>query len=328
MIDRGAARPNCAYDFGLSGGIAVALPRMAGSRALARLLCLRTRWLAHQGRADAAADSLLSSLRMLRIFDRQPVLVTYLVRIACTSLCVRSLSAVLDGGPLSDQRLAELARALRRADLSQNLQQMFIGERVYLLEISRNLISPRRRLELGDAPSPPEAWPPGGFLGSPMLRMMIVRQLQMFGQYVAAAGKDWPDALEAMRAAGKQPSGMFGLFVGILSPSLDRAMEICGRGIGSVRSAEVAVTVERYRLAKGRLPASLDELRQLTAGELPADPFTGVDLVYRTVGADGFMVYSVGGDRTDGGGPLLKPQKDWGVAVRVPRASASATRPR
>ena len=101
-------------------------------------------------------------------------------------------------------------------------------------------------------------------------------------------------------------------------------MVLLGRTVGSLRSAEVAVKVKRYRLANGRLPKSLYELRQFTGIDLPSDPFTGRDLVFKAQ-ADTFMVYSVGDDRFDDGGPLQQPQKDWGVSVGLLRVSTTTT---
>jgi len=54
--------------------------------------------------------------------------------------------------------------------------------------------------------------------------------------------------------------------------------------------------VERYRRRQGKLPASLTDL----ASPLPADPFTGHDLLYRRT-EDGFVVASIGPARATEG---------------------------
>lgn len=332
MVDSGAQRPGCAYDFGLSNGIGPLIGQLRRPRAVARLLCLRTRWLAHQGKAQAAADSLVSSLRMLRMFDRQPILIVNLVKLACTEMLVDTLPAVLEAGPLSAEQLAKLEQALADVDVPSSLRQMLIVERVYMLEISRNLISPQRGLELGDAPSLPEAAQmPKGFLGGSVHRMMAVKLLQFDQRCIDAAGKDWPEVLEAMREAGRKPGGMFGQFADILVPSFDRAMFARARCLSTLRSAQVAVMAERFRLANCRLPANLDELQRFVGHDLPTDPFTGKALVYR-VDPDSFTVYSVGADRTDSGGPTTEPREnggnDWGVRIALPGASTATSQAR
>ncbi|MGA2265342.1 MAG: hypothetical protein ABSH10_02805 [Phycisphaerae bacterium] len=131
---------------------------------------------------------------------------------------------------------------------------------------------------------------------------MVVQELQTYRQCMEAAHRGWPKAFDlTQHITSDHPiTSTFMLF---------------GRTAGRVRSAEVAVMVERYRLAKGQLPVSLQELRDFVGHELPADPFTGKDLIYKVRGK-GFMVYSVGDDKTDDGGPVQSPRKDWGLAVR------------
>ena len=313
MADRGAALPQCAYDLGLSNGIAGALPQLSDSRALAKVLCLRTLHLARQKEAKKAAESLLSSLRMLRMFDRQPILVVGLVKIACTALFVQAVPAVLEAGPLSDQELAELESALAQADMSGKMQQLWIAERVYALELFRNLIAVPGELMPSEPARLPEAYP-HGVMARPIFRMMLARKLQLRRRYVEATGKGWPGASDAVRAIPKGGYGIFGLFAEILAPGMEKAFDLMGRIIGQVRSAQVAVMIERYRLAKGRLPESLAELRGFVGADLPADPFTGGQLIYKVQG-EGFLVYSVGEDKTDDGGPSVAPRQDWGVDV-------------
>ena len=64
----------------------------------------------------------------------------------------------------------------------------------------------------------------------------------------------------------------------------------------------LACAVEVYRIRRGRLPASLEELAPDILPELPRDPFTGRSYVYRVKpGGAGYLVYSVGSDGEDDG---------------------------
>ena len=315
MVDRGSSRPQCAYDLGLSNGIGAALTPMSSSRSMAKLLYLRTVWLARQRQAGKAADSLVSSLRMVRIFDRQPVLIGHLVKVACVSLYVDALVTVLEAGRLSDRELATLESALAESDPTKGLDQVWVAEQVYKLELFRDLIRPPRGLMPREGGRLPEAAPPG-LLASPVFRLMVVNALQTSERCAEASRKGWPQALEAMQDISRSRHGIFGLFSEILGPSYERAFVLFARSVGYVRSAQVAVMIERYRLAKRRLPASLQELRDFVGHDLPADPFTGKDLIYK-VRPDGFLVYSVGDDKVDDGGLVHGSQrKDWGVVVR------------
>ena len=61
----------------------------------------------------------------------------------------------------------------------------------------------------------------------------------------------------------------------------------------------LALDVCRQRT--GHYPASLEEARKLVGGELPSDPFTGGELIYRRRD-NGYLLYSVGENRRDDGG--------------------------
>jgi len=62
-----------------------------------------------------------------------------------------------------------------------------------------------------------------------------------------------------------------------------------------VHSLVAAFAIERYRLCKGELPDALSEV------DAPLDPYTGEPLRYRRTDA-GYIVYSLGQNRTDDGG--------------------------
>jgi hypothetical protein len=69
-----------------------------------------------------------------------------------------------------------------------------------------------------------------------------------------------------------------------------------------------ALAVERYRLAEGHLPQSLDNLVPVYMETVPEDPFDGQNLRYRRL-KTGFVVYSVNDDLSDNGGVKLNPNK-------------------
>jgi len=62
--------------------------------------------------------------------------------------------------------------------------------------------------------------------------------------------------------------------------------------------------LERYRLAEGRFPESLDDLVPKFAAKLPVDIVDGKPLHYRCT-ADGYTLYSEGWNQTDDGGTVV-----------------------
>ena len=66
-----------------------------------------------------------------------------------------------------------------------------------------------------------------------------------------------------------------------------------------------ALGLAAYRTQYRRYPDSMDELRQAMNWEVPEDPFSGKDFVYRREGK-GYVLYSVGRDLDDDGGGAMK----------------------
>jgi hypothetical protein len=70
----------------------------------------------------------------------------------------------------------------------------------------------------------------------------------------------------------------------------------------SVDLARVAIALERYRLALGTYPDSLDALAPKYMPEVPADIINGRPLRYRLTPDGQFVLYSVGWNEQDDGG--------------------------
>ena len=78
----------------------------------------------------------------------------------------------------------------------------------------------------------------------------------------------------------------------------------------SVNLARVAIALERYRLAHGQYPESLEPLEPQYISALPHDVINGQPLKYRRDPDGQFVLYSVGWNETDDGGVVVTPQKN------------------
>lgn len=87
-----------------------------------------------------------------------------------------------------------------------------------------------------------------------------------------------------------------------------------------------ALAVERYRLAEGHLPKSLDDLVPAYMKTVPEDPFDGENLRYRRL-KTGYVVYSVNDDLSDNGGIEINQKRldsngkllPWDITFTVDR---------
>ncbi len=327
LVDRGAALPACDFDTRVEYGVGATLPLLSKSLALAKALSLRTLWLASTGEPDKAVDSVVSSLRMTRMFDAQPILIAHMMKVAILAMTANDVPAILESGSPSQAQLQKLQQALLDVERTIDVKHVWVAERVYVLEIMRNLFAEKRELqwESGGRPSIPEAWS-GTAVGGPFVRWMAAEALQRFDEYIAISGKDWPDRLAAAKEISERPQGSWlsgRQFADMLAPSAWRMELLSARMVASLRSARAAVLIEMYRRQAGRLPETLDDVQAALQIQVPADPFTGKGLVYRRT-ADGYLVYSLGESRRDQGGPTTQPGENgnWGYRVRVPFAAS------
>lgn len=322
LLDEGGNLSGCDYDLGLDYGISVVLSRLNPARTIAKMNSLRTKFLAFQGRGDEASRSAVSSLRMLRMFDRQPIMICHMVKIACLAIATDDIPVILEFGQPSAEAMQELGNALRQAGQSINLKRVLIAERVYTLEVMRNLISSLRRLNAnaGTRPLISETWP-SSFATTPIARSLAAKLLRSQARLIEAADTDWPNLLEAVKRSRPQGRSWspFDVFARISEPAIQHAIIQTGRCIATTRSALVAVMIERYRRLKGSAPDTLEELASALDTKIPIDPFTGKSLIYRQA-SDGYKVYGLGEDRTDDDGNLFGPDtkgSDWGVQIRA-----------
>ena len=83
-----------------------------------------------------------------------------------------------------------------------------------------------------------------------------------------------------------------------------------------IDQALIACALERYRLAKGRYPKTLEELTPTYLDKRPHDLFTGKDFIYQSEPTNSFKLYSVGYNGVDDKGNVGNPRDprealDW-----------------
>lgn len=87
-------------------------------------------------------------------------------------------------------------------------------------------------------------------------------------------------------------------------PAFGAATGRFANGQNAVDMARVAIALERYRLAHGEYPESLDALTPQFIAKLPHDIINGQPLHYRRTSDGQFVLYSVGWNETDDDGEV------------------------
>jgi hypothetical protein len=126
-------------------------------------------------------------------------------------------------------------------------------------------------------------------------------------------------AIERQLLAGSR-EGMLGP---LLVPALGGCFKAQCRNQALHRCAEVLVAITRARLATGSLPESVAAFVPDQLPALPLDPFTADAPLRATFSQNGWIVYSVGPDGEDDGGPPPVDEKapendDVGLRLAAP----------
>lgn len=329
LLDRGSALPGCNADIQLDCGIQVALPHLRKVRGLLDVASLRSRVLAYDGQGDRAVKSIISALGLLRIVERQPVLIDSMVYTWILARVSDDTRFLLDKGHPTDAALQKLDVALRSLCLLQP-RQIILAERVYMLEIMRDIITlgSRTNADEPNGPSLPERQIMRSSLGLRLGgRIMTANSLPDYARFINAASGDWPVVINVLQLETNKPASHL---ASIRRESWLRAIVMAARQVSNYRSSQIAVRIEHFRLAHGgQLPDSLAQLPN--SSDLPKDPFTGNDLLYVKI-PDGYCIFSAGrGNPEDSNVDREKDPVAWsrrfGIHIRLDDAAASQRRP-
>jgi len=307
LLHEAGAIEHCRYDSEFSQG--VPNPRQE-KRYCAQLLNLAIIYHANKGDTEAAVACIKDGLRLGDSLRRDPALIHYLVRIACTSLTLGGLERSLSLTAFTDQQLADLSDTLSRIGGTFDLAETMITERCYMIEMCRD---PSRL---------------GGFGPSVPIRLLpgtrgtwLADTLDFMEARVEASRLPPRERLTRFRAIDNEVQQLSFLhtMTKILMPALTRVAELDVRLHAHIDMAMTALAIERYRLATGKVPERLEELVPQYIKEVPTDPFDGKPIRYKRT-EPGYLLYSILEDGQDNGGKERSPTDrnqpyDWPFIV-------------
>jgi hypothetical protein len=291
LLHEGAGIADCRYGWDWRTS-AAGLPDMREVRSCVRLLELDAVWHAHTGDANAVLTSLEDGLRLADSLRREPALIAYLMRVGSTAAMLGGLEQSLSVTTFTDVQLRRLHEALTAAGEALDLTQPIAGEQCYLIEVCRdpsfvNVPAPSRILRL-----------------LPGLRARgLVDSLDYMADCIQASKLPPVQRLPKLREASQKVEDLsiFHVLIKIMSPAMGRIGELDTRLRAHLDLARTALTLERYRLATGKLPERLEELVPECFAQVPIDPFDGRPLRYQRR-ESGYLLYSVMDDGQDNGG--------------------------
>jgi len=324
LLHEGAALPKSRYTIDLSRGYMATLPSLGKVRQGARLLALEALVNADAGNSAAATKDILSILGVARSLDQEPVFISQLVRIACNTLTLANLETDMNLVSFSDSELLKISNDLEQAEKSDGLCRGLVGDRCNGYDAYKypNILA---SMSSGGTPSPsflPSSIKPmlgniwrSVYRNSGMLAYDFGLYLDYITEYIDACKTPLPKRLEMANEISKKINAVITslnnnivnlhVFVKIF-PAFDRSFIADARNIAMLRAGQMAIAVERYRIANGKLPADTKDLVPTYLKAIPMDPFDPAEKPLRYAKRNkGFVVYSVGDDGKDDGGTEL-----------------------
>ncbi len=310
LLEAAANRPACRFPVDWSvPGADYDLRHRRNLRDCATLLRARMILDAERGQMEQALETARVSLALGEAIRDEPAIISQLVRFSIDDITLSGLEAALSERPGPTDVCIELHDYLRQMEFVDPFVHSFCGKRAAGIEFF-DLV---RHDRTAAAALIDEAWAEpylnwyfGHFWGPKMLDRDEVVYLRIMSEYVDAAAKYWRQHPNMADLEAQDEFGSFLLGVCPVTRLLLGAWCFIPHRrdctIARIGLAQGALALKAYRNEKGRYPESLADLSKVIEwADLPEDPFTGENFIYRRED-EGFVVYSIGGDFRDDGG--------------------------
>jgi hypothetical protein len=272
------------------------------TRTLSRFAQWRVEVLLAEGKQEEAVQQGIEMMRIVRLYDAEPLLINYLVALAIRGITVNMLYDALAAGPVKPELYDELEKELAKHDTPQRLVHALKTDRAY----SASLVEEGGAIPGMGADRPfyfgLVAWP---------MKRFFAGAMDGFSQEIVLAEKSWPYMSNQVGRYGNATSGL-GVLADLLLPAIQAAYDAEARVVGMMRSLRIFNALARFRTENEREAAGLAELDLPAAATI--DPSSRKPLLLKHT-PDGWVVYSVMKDGADNGGDF-KGMKDYGVAPR------------
>ena len=319
LLDQALKFQKFRYAIDVTNGYFASLPHLVGVKTMGQTLRAKSFCTSENGAAEECVKSITDSFLLRETIRREPNLIAHLVAISMTGVELSALEKALNSLDLSYAQLESLQNAFAKAQDLDALRFAMWAERCTGIDMFQNDRSFVRFLsEEGDTSFGSEMSAKGTFwlyrLSGQLDRDFLV-YLSFFSRADEACGVKYPIRLD-------QSDRVFDVFNQqttnkwfVLSRSLFPALKKCAwrdaEAIARLRVGETGLAVEKFRRQNHELPPQLADLVPKFINQVPEDPYDGKPLRFKRL-PKGFVIYSVGGDRTDQGGkekPARTPEK-------------------
>ena len=317
-----ASRPLCRFnlDYTVFPPYSRTLVPVTNAIRLSQFLTLHAVLALDHQQPDLALEDIKIDYKLLPAAARDPSLVGGLVAIGTNAI---TQGAIYDGLALhawDDAQLAELEQTLGRVDFLADYQFAMRSEAAVstcdidaLKNAPRNLISGLVNGVSDSSTHPwidvPFLWPHGWWdQDKSQIAPFFFQDLtavdpqshRVFPQVDLDLTKRTQQACSRWDA-----NAPWNFWLTLGAPSFGHTAQKFAYGQSWIDEAQIACALERYRLAHGIYPGSLDALTPAYIDELPHDIMSGKPYHYRLQPDGTYLLYSVGWNQADDGGKIV-----------------------
>ncbi len=257
------------------------------------------------GDPTEAARSVRSQLRVVETFDEYPTHSSQLRQFGAWYRTLPSIEGMLHAMQLDAPTIETLSIEIESRRRASTLKWVLLGQRAWWVETCEQLLNGDLKLStFHHGPAPPWEWTPTW-----LFRRDQLRGAEIFTQFLEM-GDDIPRMLNVAQQADRKanPSLADWPLLVIGSMGMSDAVTFHAWNVAQLRSTHAGLAVERFRMATGRFPDSLDALVPEYLDAVPVDPFDGKPLRLATT-EKGIVIYSVFDNLIDDGGDVAQTEK-------------------
>ncbi len=303
----------------------ILLPQLAAMKSSAQLLQLRALAELQNGQSEKALADVNLMLRLTEAIRTEPFLISHFVRIAMWQITLQPIYEGLAEHRWSDAQLVALDAELAKLDFLADYKLSMRGEmgawsgiidylRRHPEQIPNvlGMFGGETETQNFHPPLPVKILThliPAGWFDQIRLRLARITVAFYLPTADDVQGTASPAGVrraeKAFEAEMKKGATPINFCERVMLPALGNAVKKFAYGQASVDLARTTIALERYRLAHGEFPESLDALAPQFIAKVPHDVIGGGPLKYRRTADGQFVLYSVGWNETDDGGVVV-----------------------
>ena len=291
------------------------LPFLAELKRCSQVLQLRANAELADGQNEKALDDVKLLLYLSNSLRSSPFLISHLVRIAIVAISLQPIWEGLADHKWSDEQLVALETELGKLDYLADYGFIMRGERAFAIASFENQRRTRESISglvtvqgNSELVTNKLTLMPSAYFDQNELTFARMHQQWILPLVDTNSRTVSPAALQRAEnsvQAGLKHYSPYKVQAQMVFPAIGNAVKRFAAIQASIDLARVACALERYRLAHGQYPETLDALAPQFIEKVPHDIINGKPLHYRRTDGGRFLLYSVGWNETDDGGTVV-----------------------